>query len=177
MSVGKAMPDSERDRGGGAEESGGRTLFSAVITPHRSLDPKSFRIMMAVLCAVAALLGLRFLVFGFWPIVAFLCLDVIGLYVAFKISYARARGFEEVTLTPLELLLRRVGHRGDVREWRFNPLWTKLVRETHEEFGLQRLLVVSRGQTIAVGAALSPEERAHFADAFGSALGRAKRGV
>ena len=177
MSIGKAMPDSEQGKEGAAEDSATRPLFSAVITAHRSLDPKSFRLMMVVLCGVAAVLGLRFLVFGFWPIVAFLCLDVLGLYVAFKISYARARGFEEVMLTPLELLLRRVGHRGDVREWRFNPLWTKLVRETHEEFGLQRLLVVSRGQTIAIGAALSPEERAHFADAFGLALGRAKRGV
>lgn len=170
MSVGKAM------RNGDAGEPGGRTLFSAVITPHRSLDPRSFRLMMAILCVVTALLALRFIVFGFWPVVGFLVLDVIGLYVAFKISYRRGRAFEEITLTPIELMLRRVGHRGDAREWRFNPLWTKLERDTHEEFGLQRLLVVSRGQRIVVAGELSPDERAHFADAFGAALSRAKNG-
>ena len=42
-------------------------------------------------------------------------------------------------LTPFELLLRRVSHRGERREWRFNPLWTKLRREADDEFGLQRL--------------------------------------
>ena len=159
------------------EPAAARTIFSVVITAHRSLDPASFRLMMTLLGLVAALLALRFLFFGFWPVACFLGLDVLGLYVAFKISYRRARAFEEITLTPVELMLRRVGHRGDAREWRFNPLWTRLVRETHTEFGLQRLTVVSRGVSIVVGSALSPEERAHFADAFGEALGRAKRGI
>ena len=175
MSIGKAMPDSDRQQGDG--EGGLRPLFEAVITPHRSLDPKSFRVMMVVLCVVAGLLGLRFLVFGFWPVMAFLMLDVLGLYVALKVSYARGRAFEEVTLTPVELRLRRVGHKGDAREWRLNPLWTKLVRETHEEFGLQRLALVSRGERIVIAGALSPQERADFADALGQALGRAKSGI
>lgn len=173
MSAGKAMLNEGSGEAGGPAD---RTLFSAVITPHRSLDPESFRLMMAVLCAVSALLALRFIAFGFWPVAAFLALDVLALYVAFKVSYRRARGFEEVRLTAIELLLRRVSHRGDTREWRLNPLWTKLVRETHAEFGLQRLTLVSRGERIVIAGELSPAERAHFAEAFADALGRAKRG-
>ena len=161
----------------GADDPATRTLFSAIITPHRSLGPEGFRAMMVALCVVAGLLGLRFLVFGLWPVFGFLFVDVLGLYVAFKVSYARARAFEEVRLTPIELLLRRVSHRGEEREWRFNPLWTRLQRDIHAEFGLQRLVLVSRGQQVVIAGALSPEERAHFADAFGAALSRAKSGL
>lgn len=171
MSVGKARLDE------GADDPAGRTLFSAVITPHRSLDPASFRTMMVVLSAIAAVLSLRFIAFGFWPVAGFLCLDVVALFIAFKISYLRARAFEEIRLTPIELMLRRVSHRGEAREWHLNPLWTKLVRETHEEFGLQRLTLVSRGERIVIAGELSPGERADFADEFAEALGRAKRGI
>ena len=173
MEAGKGMLDANARLGSDPAE---RALFSAVITPHRSLDPRSFRVMIVLLVGLAAAMGIRFVAFGFWPVAGFLGLDVLGLYIAFRISYRRARAFEEVVLTPIELLLRRVGHRGDRREWRFNPLWTQLERDTHAEFGLQRLTVVSRGQHIVIGGALSPAERADFADAFGDALGRAKRG-
>ncbi len=32
----------------------------------------------------------------------------------------------------------RVSHRGERREWRFNPLWTKLESVDDDEYGLQR---------------------------------------
>ena len=151
-------------------------VFSALITPHRSLGPQGFRVLMTLLCLAAALIAVRFVAMGFWPVSGFLGLDIVGLYVAFQVSYRRGRAFEEVRLDLAELMLRQVTHRGVAREWRLNPLWTRLVRETHEEFGLQRLALVSRGERIVIGGALSPGERAHFADAFGAALSRVKQG-
>lgn len=155
----------------------GGPVFSAVITPHRSLGRDGFRVLMVGLGLVAALVAIRFIALGIWPVTGFLGLDIVGLYVAFRVSYRRARAFEEVTLTPVELMVRSTTHRGQAREWRFNPLWTRLVRETHEEFGLQRLALVSRGERIVIGRELSPGERAHFADEFGAALSRVKRGM
>ena len=61
-------------------------------------------------------------------------------------------------------------------EWTFNPLWTKLDREDHEEFGLLKLFLVSRGRKLAVAGELSPPERESFAEALGAALGEARRG-
>lgn len=159
-----------------AEARGGETVFSALITPHRSLGPEGFRVLMTIMCLLAGIGALRFMSLGFWPVSGFLALDVLALYVAFKINYRRARAFEELTLTPVELMVRQVSHRGEAREWRFNPLWTRLVRETHEEFGVQRLALVSRGERIVIAGCLSPPERAHFADEFGRALLSVKRG-
>ena len=67
-------------------------------------------------------------------------------------------------------------HRGEERQWRLNPLWTKLVRETHAEFGLQRIALVSGRERIVIARELSPGERESLADALGAALSRAKRG-
>ncbi|MBV9079370.1 MAG: DUF2244 domain-containing protein, partial [Methylobacteriaceae bacterium] len=120
--------------------------------------------------------AIRVITLGFWPVTGFLGLDLLGLYVAFRINYRRARAFEEIRLTPGEIQFRKVSHRGETREWRMNPLWTRLVRETHEEFGLQRLALVSRGERVDIARELSPGERAHFADEFGRALASVKRG-
>lgn len=151
-------------------------LFVAVIRPHRSLGRSGFRVMMVLCAAVVGFMGLRFVALGLWPVTGFLGLDLLALFVAFRVSYRRGRSFEEVVLTRIELLLRRVTHRGDAREWRLNPLWTGLHREADEEFGLQRLALVSRGERITIAGELSPPEREHFADEFGQALAKAKRG-
>ena len=42
--------------------------------------------------------------------------------------------------------IRRVTHRGQISEWRYNPLWVRLDIEAHEEFGIERLTLVSRGR-------------------------------
>lgn len=151
-------------------------VFAATIRPHRSLGRDGFRIMMVICAVVAGIASLRFIALGFWPVSGFFALDLIGLYIAFRINYRRGRSFEEVVLTPIQLMFRRVTHRGVAREWKLNPLWTKLHRDTHEEFGLQRLALVSGRERIVIAGELSPGEREHFADEFGQALARVKRG-
>ncbi len=155
---------------------GTEAVFAAVIRPHRSLGPRGFRITMALCALVAAVAAVRFVALGFWPVGGFLALDLVALFVALKVSDRRGRAFEEILLTPFELLLRHVTHRGVAREWRFNPLWTRLHREADADYGLMRLAVQSRGQRIEVARELSPHEREDLADAFGRALARVKRG-
>jgi uncharacterized membrane protein len=152
------------------------TLFSAIITPHRSLSGKGFLAVMALVGGMSFAGGMFFFLMGAWPVIGFLGLDVLLVYWAFRANYRAAAAFEEVTVTPSELRLRRVSHRGEVAEWTLNPLWTKLDREKHEEFGLLKLFLVSRGRRLAVAGFLSPKERESFAVALSAALGEARRG-
>ena len=152
-------------------------VFSAVIHPHRSLGPGGFRIVMTLCCLAAAGASIPFVVLGFWPVAGFLGLDLLALYFAFRVNFRDARAFEEVVLTPIELMFRRVTHRGRRREWRFNPLWTKLQQERDDEFGLQKLALVSRGQRVVIARELSPPEREEFAEELGKALADVKRGI
>ncbi|MCB8821853.1 DUF2244 domain-containing protein [Microvirga rosea] len=153
-----------------------RPVFEAVIRPHRSLGPEGFRIVMILLCLCSIIASLPFVIMGFWPVAGFFGLDFLGLYLAFRINYRQGQSFEILVLTPIRLLLKKVSHRGEAREWLFNPLWTRLDRRDDDEFGLQELTLVSRGQQVVIAHDLSPTERESFAEAFGRALSDVKRG-
>ncbi len=153
-----------------------RPVFTAVIRPHRSLGPEAFRIVMTLCCIAMVAASLPFVVLGFWPIAGFFGLDILALYIAFRVNFRSGHSFEELVLTPIELLFRKVTHRGEAREWRFNPLWTRLDREADDEFGLQRLALISRGERVVIARELSPPEREDFAEALARALSDVKRG-
>ncbi|MGA9320715.1 MAG: DUF2244 domain-containing protein [Xanthobacteraceae bacterium] len=151
-------------------------IFAATITPHRSLGSTGFLILMLCIGALSFGCGMLFLLLGAWPVFGFLGLDVLLIYVAFRANFRAARAYEEVTITASELTVRKVSHHGVVREWTLNPLWVQLDRIVHEEFGIERLFLVSRGRRLAVASFLSPDEKASFARALAAALGEAKRG-
>jgi uncharacterized membrane protein len=151
-------------------------IFAATITPHRSLGSTGFLILMLCIGALSFASGMLFLLLGAWPVFGFLGLDVLLIYIAFRANFRAARAYEEVTVTASQLTVRKVSHHGVVREWTLNPLWVRLDRIVHEEFGIERLFLVSRGRRLAVASFLSPDEKASFAKALAAALGEAKRG-
>ena len=56
------------------------TLFSATITPHRSLGQAGFLVLMLVFGGVSFCTGVAFLLMGAWPVFGFFGLDVLLLY-------------------------------------------------------------------------------------------------
>src|SRR3954454_15592307 len=82
-------------------------LFSALLTPHRSLNRTGFLVLMAFLCAISFAAGLAFLLMGAWPVFGFFGLDVLAIYWAFRINFRHARASEEIAVTPCELRVRR----------------------------------------------------------------------
>ena len=153
------------------------TLFSALLTPHRSLSRTGFLLLMAFVGLVSFVAGAIFLSMGAWPVFGFFGLDVLAIYWAFKLNFHRAAAYEEIAVTPSALHVRRVTHLGHVSEWSFNPLWVRLDVRAHEEFGVERLALVSAGRSLTVGSFLGPDEKQSFANALTGALAAAKRGV
>ena len=152
------------------------TLFSALLTPHRSLSSTGFLVVIGLIAGLSFAAGVLFLILGAWPVMPFLGLDVVLIYWAFRVSYRAAAAYEEVTVTPSELHVKKVSARGKVAEWSLNPVWVRLERESHEEFGLLRLFLVSQGRRLTVAGFLGPDEKESFAKALGAAIGEAKRG-
>ena len=152
------------------------TLFSAQLSPHRSLSRTGFLVLMAFLSLVSFGAGLAFWLMGAWPVLGFFGLDVLAIYWAFRINFRHARATEEISVTLSELRVRRVSHRGHVVEWVLNPLWVQLDQKTHAEFGIERLYLVSKGRRVSVASFLGPDEKASFAKALTAALQAAKRG-
>ena len=96
---------------------------------------------------------------GAWPIFGFFGLDVLLVYLAFRANYRAAAAYEEITVTPSELKVRKLTHRGAVSEWTLNPVWTRLDKQTHEEYGIERLFLESRGHRLAIATSLGPAEK------------------
>jgi len=151
-------------------------IFAAIITPHRSLGPTGFLILMSCLGILSFVSGVTFVSIGAWPVFGFFGLDVLLVYFAFRANYRSARAYEEVTVTAAELTVRKVSHRGKVQQWTLNPLWVRLERIVHAEFGIERLFLVSHGRRVAIAGFLNPAEKASFAQALAGALGEARRG-
>jgi uncharacterized membrane protein len=151
-------------------------LFSAQLTPHRSLTRTGFLVLMGFLTVVSFAAGLAFTLMGAWPVFGFFGLDVLAVYWAFRINFRHAQAVEEITITPSELRVRRVSHRGHVVEWVLNPLWVQLDQKIHAEFGIEKLYLVSRGRRVSVASFLGADEKASFAKALSAGLQAAKRG-
>jgi uncharacterized membrane protein len=159
------------------DDSSDPVLFSAVLTPHRSLSATGFVIVMVLVGGVSFAAGLAFLMMGAWPVLGFFGLDVLLIYLAFRANYRAGTAYEEVFVRPSQLHVRKVSHKGDVSEWTLNPAWVRLEREVHEEFGIERLLLVSHGRKLPIAGFLSPDEKKSFADVLSTAIGTAKSGV
>src|SRR5882757_1104962 len=151
-------------------------LFSALLTPHRSLNRTGFLVLMTFLSVVSFAAGTAFWLKGAWPVFGFFGLDVLVIYWAFRINFRRASASEEITVTPSELRVRRVSHRGHVVEWVLNPLWVQLDQKVHAEFGIEKLYLVSKGRRVSIARFLGPDEKASFAKALTTALQAARRG-
>jgi uncharacterized membrane protein len=129
-----------------------------------------------VLGGASLVLGLIFILSGAWPIIGFLGLVVVLVYVAFAVNFRRAAACEQVWVTPSTLNVRRISHTGELAEFTLNPLWVRLRREVDPDFGTRRLILLSRGKSHPIAQFLSPEEKDSFADALSAAIGEAKRG-
>jgi uncharacterized membrane protein len=151
-------------------------LFSALLTPHRSLSRTQFSVLMTFVCAISFAAGVMFWRMGAWPVFGFFGLDALLIWWAFKVNFRRGNASEQISITPSELRIRRVSHRGHVAEWVLNPLWVQLDQKTHAEFGIERLYLVSRGRRVSIASFLGPDEKASFAKALIAALQAARRG-
>src|SRR5881227_509398 len=151
-------------------------LFSALLTPHRSLNRTGFLVLMVFIGVVSFVAGIAFLLMGAWPVLGFFGLDVLAIYWAFRINFRDAKASEEIRITASELRVRRISHRGHVVEFVFNPLWVQLDQKIHAEFGIEKLYLLSKGRRVSIASFLGPDEKASFAKGLIAALQAAKRG-
>ena len=141
-----------------------------VLRPHRSLGPRGFLILMALYGGLSFVAGLYFLTLGAWPVFGFLGLDVLLVYVAFRINYGAARETETIEIDADELTVTARNPSGrDVRQ-AFNPYWLQ-VNLVELAGGVSELRLLSKGRGVVVGHFLSDPERRELAAALRAAIG------
>jgi uncharacterized membrane protein len=146
-------------------------FFERVLLPHRSLPPNGFYILMLLLGLVSLALGIGFVSIGAWPVLGFFGLDVLLVYIAFRLSYRSARQREILRLAGDEFIVERIDIYGEHRTWHFQPFWLRVILlERPDESN--RLLLASHGRTLPIADFLGAPMRRELADTLRSVLSR-----
>lgn len=147
--------------------------FRAVLTPHRSLGPKGFVILMSLFGFVCFATGLAFYLLGAWPVFAFFGLDVLLLYAAFKLNYRSGHMVETIEITPVQVTLSRRYPSGRQEAFDCNPFYARVNLEEWPD-GRTHLSLAARGKAIAIAGFLNDEEKRDLAGAISNALAAAR---
>jgi uncharacterized membrane protein len=149
-------------------------VFSARIHPQRSLTPRGVSLVLVSVAVVSFVVSMPFVILGAWPIAGFFGLDVLLLWWAFRIQAREANAYEEIVVTRPAMMIRDVSAKGYVREARFNPYWVRLKRDTHAEWGVERLSLHEGRRSLEIARYLGRGEKADFAKALESGLSEAR---
>lgn len=153
----------------GSDNRSSNTQERWVLSAYRSLSPRGFLILMSTLALVSFIAGMAFLLMGAWPVFGFFGLDVLLIYIAFRLNYRDGRLHETVELDPSQLVVTRFHPTGRAERFEFNPYWVRVVcPETND--GRTVLSLTSHGRTFAFGGFLTDQERKEFAVVLTDAL-------
>lgn len=169
----RETPDHSRSPATGPAEEAEELYFDATLSPHRSLSPRGFLILMSAIAGCGFAIGTGFALMGAWPVFGFAGLEVLLVYIAFRLNYRSARAHERLRLTSGWLEIARVDWRGSAARYRMEPAWLTidLARPVEQD---TPLLLRSRGMVAEIGRFLTPQERVEVADALTIALARMK---
>lgn len=140
--------------------------FATSLVPYRSLSPIGFKWLIRVAVLANLAIGLPMLVFGAWPVLGFMGLDVLLLWLLFKRSYLDARRSETLVLTDHDLVVERVAPDGEREQVRLDAYWLRVDWDEEAE----RLTVSSRGNRVVIGRFLDPVSRLEVAEQLKAAI-------
>ena len=150
--------------------------FRAILLPHRSLSPAGFLVLMSALGIVSFVAGLAFYIAGAWPVLGFFGLDLLVVYLAFKLNYRSGRLYETVEVGPAALTVTRVHPSGREEAFAFDTAWVRVeLGETHD--GRTELKLRHHTRELRFGRFLNDDERRDFATALRNAILTARGGA
>jgi len=152
----------------------GPLYLDAEIRPNRSLPDQGFRALMIALCALGLAAGGAFALIGAWPVAGFFGLDILLVWLAFRLSYRDGRRLETIQVTADEIRVSRRYPNGRVTSFRLPGAWTRLSVAGAGQADVQARLS-AMGKHLVIGSFLSPRERESLAAAVQDALDRARR--
>ncbi|MBI1360616.1 MAG: DUF2244 domain-containing protein [Alphaproteobacteria bacterium] len=151
----------------------GAVYLDAVLEPPRSLSPAGFDRVMLTLGTFNFLLGVGFIAAGAFPVVGFMGLEVLLLWLVFRASFRaqRARTFVRVTAEAVDV--RKVDGRGRERRASLPSGFARVELDRDAE-GPHALRLKASNRAYSIGEFLTPHERETFARRLDQALSDAR---
>ncbi|MGC8203869.1 DUF2244 domain-containing protein [Aliiroseovarius sp. PTFE2010] len=155
---------------------GDAPLARLTLWPHRSLAPKGFVAVIALmfvlgLIPVLPLLGTTLI----WMILIFTLGVLAALYFALQASYRHGLG-EHLLIWSDHMELTRTNPKGPPKTWAANPYWVRI--DLHKDGGPveQYLTLKGANRQVELGAFLSPHERKQLRDDLAYVLDQLRDG-
>lgn len=147
--------------------------MDARLTPNRSLSRAGFRWLLGVVIAFNLVVCSLMIALHAFPVPIFLGLDVLGVWIAFRASYRSAGQAERVRVSAETVVVSHEFGRRVRTVWSSPTAFTRVSVEAPDQPEARVRLHLS-GRALTVARALSPQERARFAEDLETAIRKAR---
>jgi uncharacterized membrane protein len=134
------------------------------LAPNCSLSVAGARIFFIATCLFSLTFALFFVLQGFWPVLLFWALEMLGLGVALHASMQRRNYSQTLLITDSRISLVTRSRHGEAKQ-EFARHWAKVkLRSPPRRLGSSRLTIESHGRAFEVGSFLTEEDRRVLAE-------------
>lgn len=147
--------------------------MDAVIKPNRSMSRRGLHVVLGVMIAFNLMVAVFLLVLGAPPVLPFLGLDVLAVWLALRASFRAAERAERIRVTAEAVTVSREDEKGARVIWTSPTAFTRVGVDQPGEHETRVRLMMSR-KRLTLGRALSPPERVDFARALERAILKAR---
>ncbi|MEL6726406.1 MAG: DUF2244 domain-containing protein [Pseudomonadota bacterium] len=147
--------------------------FDATLTPNRSLSPRAFTIVMAIVAGMSFIAGLAFVSMGAFPVIGFFGLDALIIWLAFRYSFRKLKQETRVRVTAEQIDLVHTVPGKAARTATLPTAFTR-VRLDFPERRPSELKLAHSDKAWVIGRFLTPAERKSLKTALESAIRNAQ---
>ena len=137
-------------------------LIKLRLEPSKSLRPEGANLVLVILGCFGLVISGSFMVFGAWPVIGFMALDVLLICIMFQAQYRRSERGQEITISNDKIEIKYFKGGSCVKTVLLNKYWAKL--EHFNSFNRQsKLMFSSHGKFSEIGGFLSLKEKQKLA--------------
>lgn len=135
-----------------------KKLYSITLKPYRSLNKIGFITMMVILCGFSFITGIIFMKKGAWPVFGFFGLDILLVYIFFRLSFKSGKEFEVINLTKKKLIIKKYKEKKIIKTYILDANWVKIQIQNPLEHS-SKLQISSKNESIIIGSFLRLDEK------------------
>ena len=144
-------------------------LYEISLYPYRSLNKTGFFILMFSLGFVSFVAGIIFMIKGAWPVFGFFGLDVLLVYIFFKINFKSGKKKEILILTKNQLIIEFYNSKKISKTYYLDAHWLQ-IRLSKLKNEMSKLKISSKNKSIIIGSFLRYQEKIDVVKSLKKAL-------
>ncbi len=144
-------------------------LYEISLYPYRSLNKTGFFILMFSLGFISFVAGIIFMIKGAWPVFGFFGLDVLLVYIFFKINFRSGKKKEILILTKNQLIIEFYNSKKISKTYYLDAHWLQ-IRLSKLKNEMSKLKISSKNKSIIVGSFLRYQEKIDVVKSLKKAL-------